>query len=81
MKPKSGYSLRLFSITEHVPDTEYKVRVLSGIVDGYSKLLDAKWPWLIYRTPQDNERSQGRHDFLCTKTLLSHFFRDAFSVD
>ncbi|CAG2225792.1 unnamed protein product [Mytilus edulis] len=41
-----------------LPNTNYKIRVLSGTADGYPNLLDEQWPWLIHKTPKDNEIPQ-----------------------
>ncbi|CAG2233512.1 unnamed protein product [Mytilus edulis] len=47
-----------YTIRDLLPDTKYKIRVLSGTADGYPKLLDEQYPWLIHRTPKDNEIPQ-----------------------
>ncbi|VDI09872.1 Hypothetical predicted protein [Mytilus galloprovincialis] len=47
-----------FTIRDLLPNTNYKIRVLSGTADGYPNLLDEQWPWLIHRTPKDNEIPQ-----------------------
>ncbi|XP_063437436.1 protogenin-like isoform X2 [Mytilus trossulus] len=47
-----------YTIRDLLPETTYKIRVLSGTTDGYPKLLDEQWPWLIHRTPKDNKIPQ-----------------------
>lgn len=46
------------------------MRVLAGTEWGNPNFLDHKWSWFEHRTPQQNDKPQGRHEIICMKKFF-----------